>query len=146
MTSGVYGRLSQRDVNSLMTGVPFIDVGDGGGATRDEWARVARFVHRPYVFDANEWIGLAGSEREMIAVPNNTNTTGRLGTETAGGRRLQPSNTGVATQQGKQEALLHYSDVVCNGRVAEVSGGGVDHIRALMRSLIREEMNEMHTS
>ena len=51
----------------IMAGVPFLDGGgarppaDGSpespaaAASDDAWARLAHYIHRPYVFDASEW-------------------------------------------------------------------------------------------
>ena len=51
--AAVYGRLSQNDVNSLMSGVPFVDQ-TNQEETREQWRRLAVFVNRPYVFDDAE--------------------------------------------------------------------------------------------
>ena len=60
VTSGVYGRLTQDNLNGLLRGVPFVDEG-GSGDARERWAAVARFVTRPYVFDDRETEGLAAA-------------------------------------------------------------------------------------
>ena len=62
ITSGVYGRLSQDDLNGLMRGVPFIDEGRQNN-NKEQWVRIARFVTEPYVFDEEEMIGLSIGSR-----------------------------------------------------------------------------------
>jgi len=57
ITSGIYGRLSHTDVNGMMKGVPFVDEGHDSDI-KEQWARVARFVTRPYVFDDAETLGM----------------------------------------------------------------------------------------
>ena len=56
VTSNVYGRLSQLDVQ--LEGVPFAAGGTEGAESRAAWQRVARFVHAPFLFDDAEWEGL----------------------------------------------------------------------------------------
>lgn len=114
VTSGVYGRLSQRDVHSLMTGVPFIDNNHQTSSdVKAEWTRLARLVHRPYVFDEVEWAGLPGASATATA------TT---------------TNTVVPPPPRKQQALLDYADAAL----------AADGVRETVRRMVQEELNRNH--
>jgi integrase len=59
ITSGVYGRLSQRDLNGMMRGVLFTDDDNAGEEdAKRAWVRLSRFIADPYVFDEDETAGL----------------------------------------------------------------------------------------
>ena len=51
VTSNVYGRLSDHDVQSLLSGVPFLAGSPQRDAERrrEEWHRLATFLNQPYV-------------------------------------------------------------------------------------------------
>ena len=117
VTSGVYGKLSQRDVNGLITGVPFIDAEEDGRNARAEWTRVARFVHRPYIFDSEEWTGL-----------------GTMGPEPD--QAVPPPCKRQALQYARSIGIMP-SPLPCGSL-----GASSDNLRALMREMIREEVNQ----
>ena len=57
-TSGVYGRLAEHNIESMMVGVPFVSSG-GSSDQKAEWQAVAEFLHEPFVFRNQEWQGLS---------------------------------------------------------------------------------------
>ena len=69
VTSGVYGRLSQENLNASLRGMPFMDgAREAGEALRARWVSLANikvsfnqpegilvgFIARPYVFDSGD--------------------------------------------------------------------------------------------
>lgn len=61
ITSNIYGKLSQRDIQ--LSGVPFAAENDGDNR-KEEWRKVSKFVHCPFNFDDDEWIGLKRPKRD----------------------------------------------------------------------------------
>lgn len=57
VTSGIYGRLSQDNINGLMRGVPFVDEGSGADI-KERWQELSEYIAHPYVFESHENIGL----------------------------------------------------------------------------------------
>lgn len=73
VTSGVYGRLSQENVNATLRGLPFADTGRDD--VRKEWSALATYLAAPYVFKDDEWAGL----RPNLAPPAKQRHAGDTG-------------------------------------------------------------------
>ena len=64
ITSGVYCRLRQADIESATVGLPWLRDEESRGDTRSEWVALGRHLRAPWTFGADEWEGLGAAVSE----------------------------------------------------------------------------------
>ena len=77
ITSGVYGRLRQIDIESSTVGLPWLK-DEGVTNTKEEWVSLGKLLLAPWTFSPDEWIGL---RQATPAAANETRARGLESTD-----------------------------------------------------------------